>query len=216
MTSTFVEVNKKVMAKKKVQTDSSTEEKIKAAARKVFTKKGFAAARTRDIAEEAGINLALLNYYFRSKEKLFDMVMLENLQQFLLGLKSALHNEQSSLTEKVSVIAEEYINMLKANPDLPLFVLTEIRMNPEKLADTMKVKTLLLESVFFKQLMQATKGKIHPMHLLINIMGLTIFPFVAGPLLQNVGSMKTEDFHKLMDERKKLIPIWFDSIIKGL
>lgn len=204
------------MAKKKAQTDSSTEEKIKAAARKVFTKKGFAAARTRDIAEEAGINLALLNYYFRSKEKLFDMVMMENLQQFLLGLKSALHNEQSSLTEKVSVIAEEYINMLKANPDLPLFVLTEIRMNPEKLADTMKVKTLLLESAFFKQLLQATKGKIHPMHLLINIMSLTIFPFVAGPLLQNVGSMKTEDFHKLMDERKKLIPIWFDSIIKGL
>ena len=204
------------MAKKKPQTDSSTEEKIKAAARKVFTKKGFAAARTRDIAEEAGINLALLNYYFRSKEKLFDMVMMENLQQFLLGLKSALHNEQSSLTEKVSVIAEEYINMLKANPDLPLFVLTEIRMNPDKLADTMKVKTLLLESVFFKQLMQATKGKIHPMHLLINIMGLTIFPFVAGPLLQNVGSMQTEDFYKLMDERKKLIPTWFDSIIKGL
>jgi AcrR family transcriptional regulator len=206
----------KTMAKTKIQTDGTTEEKIKAAARKVFTKKGFSAARTRDIAEEAGINLALLNYYFRSKEKLFDIVMMENLQQFLLGLKSVLHNEKSSLTEKVAVIAKEYINMLKANPDLPLFVLTEIRMNPEKLANTMQVKTLLLESVFFKQLMGATKGKMHPLHLLINIMGLTIFPFVAGPLLQHVGSMKAEDFHKLMDERKKLIPMWFDSIIKGL
>ena len=204
------------MAKKKVQTDSSTEEKIKAAARKVFTKKGFSAARTRDIAEEAGINLALLNYYFRSKEKLFDLVMMENLQQFLLGLKGVLHNEKSSLTEKVSMIAGEYIDMLKANPDLPLFVLTEIRTNPAKLADTMKIKTLLLESIFFKQLLEATKGKIHPMHLLINIMGLTVFPFVAGPLLQNVGNMKTEDFHMLMEERKKLIPIWFDSIIKGV
>src|SRR5688572_22160490 len=167
------------MAKKKAQPDRTTEERIKAAARKVFTKKGYSAARTRDIAEEAGINLALLNYYFRSKEKLFDIVMMENLQQFLLGLKSVLHNEKSSLSEKVAVIAEEYINMLKANPDLPVFVLSEIRTNPEKLADTMKVKTLLLESVFFKQLMQATKGKIHPMHLLINIMGLTVFPFVA-------------------------------------
>lgn len=204
------------MAKKKTQTDGTTEEKIKAAARKVFTKKGYSAARTRDIAEEAGINLALLNYYFRSKEKLFDIVMMENLQQFLLGLKSVLHNEKSSLSEKVAVIAEEYINMLKANPDLPVFVLSEIRTNPEKLADTMKVKTLLLESVFFKQLMQATKGKIHPMHLLINIMGLTVFPFVAGPLLQHVGNMKTEDFHKMMDDRKKLIPVWFDSITKAL
>lgn len=204
------------MAKKKVETDNSTEEKIKAAARKVFLKKGFSGARTRDIAEEADINLALLNYYFRSKEKLFDLVMMENLQQFLLGLKSVLHNEKSSITEKVAIIAEEYIDMLKANPDLPVFVLSEIRTNPEKLADIMKVKTLLLESVFFKQLMEASKGKLHPMHLLINIMGLTVFPFVAGPLLQHVGNMKTEDYHKMMDDRKKMIPVWFDSMIKAL
>src|SRR5262245_28336772 len=142
----------KVKAKKKVETDHSTEDKIKAAARKVFTKKGFAAARTRDIAEEAGINLALLNYYFRSKEKLFDIVMMENLQQFLLGLKSGLHDEKSSLNEKVKLIAENYINMLKANPDLPLFVLTEIRANPAKLVSNMNVKNILLESTFFKQL----------------------------------------------------------------
>ena len=63
--------------------DLSTEEKIKAAAKKLFTQKGFAATRTRDIAEEAGINLALLNYYFRSKEKLFELVMKENVQLFL-------------------------------------------------------------------------------------------------------------------------------------
>ena len=53
----------------------STEEKILEAASKVFTEKGFAGTRTRDIAEHAGINLALLNYYFRSKEKLFEQVM---------------------------------------------------------------------------------------------------------------------------------------------
>ena len=71
------------MAKKKsVEVDLSTEEKIKEAAKKVFLKKGYAATRTRDIAEEAGINLALLNYYFRSKEKLFDLIMLEKLEKF--------------------------------------------------------------------------------------------------------------------------------------
>src|SRR5690349_20878884 len=188
------------MAKKKVQNDSSTEEKIEEAARKVFTKKGYAAARTRDIAEEAGINLALLNYYFRSKEKLFDLVMLENLQHFLLGLKGVLHDEKSSITEKVAKVASEYIDMLKSNPDLPLFVLTEIRANPAKLANSMGIKSLLLESVFFKQLMAATKGKIHPLHLLMNVMGMTVFPFVAAPLLQNVGNMNTEDFHQLMNE----------------
>ncbi len=72
------------MAKKDTEkaVDSSTEEKIKEAARVVFMKKGFAATRTRDIAEEAGINLALLNYYFRSKEKLFELVMFEKFQKF--------------------------------------------------------------------------------------------------------------------------------------
>ena len=59
----------------KKEPNLSTEEKIKAAARKVFMEKGYGASRTRDIAEEAGINLALLNYYFRSKEKLFNEII---------------------------------------------------------------------------------------------------------------------------------------------
>ncbi|HLZ87627.1 MAG TPA: TetR family transcriptional regulator, partial [Puia sp.] len=72
---------------KKVK-EASTEEKIMEAARKLFTQRGFAATRTRDIAEEAGINLALLNYYFRSKQKLFDIVMMENFRRFLGGMSA--------------------------------------------------------------------------------------------------------------------------------
>ncbi|MCZ7140537.1 TetR family transcriptional regulator, partial [Salmonella enterica subsp. enterica] len=92
--------------------------------------KGFAATRTRDIAEEAGINLALLNYYFRSKEKLFDLVMMESLQKFLLGVRDILNDVNSSLTEKISQLAGHYIELLKVNTDLPLFILSEIRANP--------------------------------------------------------------------------------------
>ena len=208
--------NQKMMAKKKAETDHTTEEKIKIAARKVFTKKGYSGARTRDIAEEAGINLALLNYYFRSKEKLFDIVMLENLQKFLLALGGPLRDEKSSLTEKVALIANNYVDMLKTNPDLPIFVLSEIKANPEKLAANMGVKSLLLESTFFKQLKDATKGKINPLHLLMNLMSIIVFPFIASPLLQNVGNMKQSDFDNMMEERKKMIPIWFDSMLKGL
>lgn len=204
------------MAKKRIQTDSSAEEKIKAAARKLFTKKGFSAARTRDIAEEAGINLALLNYYFRSKEKLFDIVMMENLQLFLTGIGVALQDEKSSLNEKIILIVDSYINMLKANPDLPVFVLSEIRANPEKLIGNMNIKNLLIESVFFKQLTLATKGKIHPLHLLMNLLGMTVFPFVAKPLIQNAGNISQPDYERMMEDRKKMIPIWFDSLIKTL
>src|SRR6478736_8171749 len=111
------------MATRKKQKPASTEEKIKVAARKVFLRKGFSATRTRDIAEEAGLNLALLNYYFRSKEKLFEIIMMEKLQQ-LFGIIIPLANDPStSLDEKLKTIAGEYIDMLSANENLPLFIL---------------------------------------------------------------------------------------------
>ena len=81
--------------------DTSTEERIKQAARKVFHQKGYAATRTRDIAEEANINHAMLNYYFRSKEKLFEIVMMETMTQFFKGVGSILNDENTSLEEKI-------------------------------------------------------------------------------------------------------------------
>src|SRR5580698_2173482 len=97
------------MAKAKKKEDASAEERIKQAARKLFTEKGFDAVKTRDIAAEAGINLALLNYYFRSKEKLFDIVMLENFQQFVAQLIPVLSDENLSLDEIMVKVAERYI-----------------------------------------------------------------------------------------------------------
>src|SRR6516162_3109330 len=107
--------------------DLSSEERIKVAAKKVFTRKGYAATRTRDIADEAGMNLALLNYYYRSKEKLFHQVMEEKMQLLLSVITPIIINTESSLEEKVENLASEYLDMLLANPDLPLFVLSEIR-----------------------------------------------------------------------------------------
>ena len=74
--------------------DNNTEARIKEAARIVFLNKGFAATRTRDIAEEAGINLALLNYYFRSKQKLFNLIMLDALKIFLSSIYDVINDTQ--------------------------------------------------------------------------------------------------------------------------
>src|ERR1700712_323657 len=100
--------------------DISTEEKIKEAARNIFTRKGYSATRTRDIAEEAGLNLALLNYYFRSKEKLFEIVMLEKMQKYFGVLAPVLNDASTSLENKVETIASKYIDLVIENPDLPL------------------------------------------------------------------------------------------------
>src|SRR5688572_23826496 len=132
------------MAKKKTQPDRTTEERIKAAARKVFTKKGYSAARTRDIAEEAGINLALLNYYFRSKEKLFEQVMLEKFQKFFGVVVPILVDIDTTLEQKIELVANNYISMLLENPDLPIFVLSEIRNNPDRFVSNTQLKKILV------------------------------------------------------------------------
>src|SRR5580693_2399019 len=114
------------MAKRKTKPakEATTEEKIKAAARKIFTQKGYAATRTRDIAEEAGINLALLNYYFRSKERLFELVMKENIQLFIGNLVEDLDNTPDRpFIEQLEYICSSYVDMLLENPNLPFFIM---------------------------------------------------------------------------------------------
>lgn len=202
------------MAKKKdIPGDLSTEEKIKEAARKVFTQKGYAATRTRDIAEEAGINLALLNYYFRSKEKLFEIVIMEKMQLLLGKIGPVLANEKTTIEEKVAEVSEHYINTLLSNPDLPLFVLAEIKNNTDKFANLIKTKTKIVDSAFFKQL-AARRPDIDPLHFIFNMLGLIIFPFIGKPLLQLITGITSERAITLINERKKLIKIWFQAMLE--
>jgi AcrR family transcriptional regulator len=204
------------MIKKSIaEKDNSTEEKIKTAAHIVFTKKGFAATRTRDIAEEAGLNLALLNYYFRSKENLFDIIMKENMQRFLKGISGVLNDKAITLPGKLSIIAENYINMLERNPDLPLFILSEIKANPEKLVVEMNFKEIIIQSDFYGQLREALGNKINPFHMIMNILSITIFPFAASPILKIVGELQQSDFNALMEERKQMIPLWIEAMLKA-
>lgn len=194
----------------------TTEEKIKQAAKRVFITKGFAATRTRDIATEAGINLALLNYYFRSKERLFDVVMTEILQQFLDGLAPILNDVNTVLKDKVGRIASHYIDLLKEHQDLPLFILTEVRANPSRLEENLPVKEMITESNFYKQLEATTNHKVDPLHFIMNILGLAIFPFVASPLLKRPDENGKAEFDQLMEERKYWIPIWVEAMLKTI
>lgn len=202
------------MAKKDgIQPDDSTEEKIRAAARKVFTQKGFAATRTRDIAEEAGINLALLNYYFRSKEKLFEIVMMEKVHKLFGLIGPVLNDPVTQLGEKVERVADHYISMLIENPDLPIFVLSEIRNNPERFGKLVQPHQIINESVFSHQL-QELRPDVHPAQFILTFMGMMLFPFIARPVIHATGSLDDEAFNMLMEQRKQLIPVWIKTILK--
>lgn len=193
--------------------DASTEEKIKEAARTVFTQKGYSATRTRDIAEQAGINLALLNYYFRSKEKLFKLVMVEKISELFGVITPIINNEKTSLDDKVLLIVDAYSTMLSQNPGLPLFVLSEIRNNPEHFANNLQVGKLVTESFFVKQLLEK-RPDIFPLHYIINILSMSIFPFIVKPVLESTGVIDSNQLNAFTEERKTLIVKWFKAMIE--
>ncbi len=202
---------------KKENSDISTEEKIKEAAQKIFHKKGYAATRTRDIAEEAGVNLALLNYYFRSKEKLFDIIMLATLTKFAFTIKNILNNEKSSLEDKIELIASNYIDFLSKEQNVPMFMLSEIHNNPKKILKKIPLKKLVQNSVFIKQYKEAVEeGKITEPNInqfVINLMSLIIFPFIGQPILQEIHGLNDEQYYNLLQQRKKMIPIWIKTMM---
>ena len=201
-------------ATKTATKDLSAEEKIKSAAKKLFTQKGFAAVKTRDIAKEAGINLALLNYYFRSKEKLFEIIMHETVGQFMQVIADIVNNDETTIDEKIELLVNNYIDMLTRLPDMPLFVMNHIKNNPQRI----EMRQKFLGSYFMKQMQEAMKkGEIatmNPFNIMINIVGLTIFPFIARNMVQNNHGITSEQFNGLMQERKKLIPKWIAAILK--
>lgn len=197
--------------------DNTTEEKIKNAARSVFHKKGYAATRTRDIAEEAGVNLALLNYYFRSKEKLFDLIMAETLEIFFESLGSVFNDQNSTLEQKIDLLVEKYLDLLKTQPEIPGFILSEIQKNAKGLVHHMHLRDIVMKSYLFKQISERLGNTLFPENFIIqnmmNMIGLIVFPFIGRPMLNEIFDLNDARFQAIIEERKKMIPLWFKSMI---
>lgn len=197
-----------------IEVKASSEQRILEAARKVFTRKGYAATRTRDIAEEAGINLALLNYYFRSKEKLFHEVMIEKVQQIFGVLKPIINDERTSLFTKIELIANTYIDLIKENPDLPFFVLNEMRSQNNEFQARLPSQNLVRESHYYKQVLEA-RPDADPYHFILNVFSIIIFPFVAKPVQESLLGLDESTFLTKMEERRKWIPLWAKAMLEA-
>jgi TetR/AcrR family transcriptional regulator len=204
------------MIKKK--RDQSTEEKILEAAKKVFVRKGMSGARMQDIADEAGINKALLHYYFRNKEKLFEMIFMEAAGKLFPRINEIFNSDQP-LFEKIERFCDEYITVVMDNPYLPLFVLNEINQNPEYFLE--KVWTEAKKpspQKFLQQIEQEVKKgtikNISPLNLMMNLISMTIFPFVSKPMMQKNLGLDEWQFRAVMEQRKKEIPRFIIDAIK--
>lgn len=203
--------------KKTKEVDNPTEEKIIAAAEKVFLEKGFTGARTRDIADEAGINLALLNYYFRSKENLFKIVITKKMRSFFGVIFDIISDDSIPFGDKISKLVNKYTDLLMDEPDLPIFLLNEMKQNPDYLANTLKVKDKITgNAIPFVQQLINSDNREYSIQLLLSFLGMTIFPFIARIPFQNILDISNSDYKKILEHRKELIPVWVNEIVKIL
>lgn len=192
-----------------MQTTNTTEQQIKEAAKKIFMQKGLAGARMQDIADEAGINKAMLHYYYRSKDKLFDIIFQEAMEQ-LLQRVNVIFTGEMPLQEKVAAAVDHYITFLSANPYLPIFIINELNQNPERIIERFvhapqfpDIKKFMKEMLV--EMEKGTIRKTNPMQIMINTLSMCIFPFVAKPIISNVFGMGDEQYRALMEERKKSV-----------
>lgn len=198
-----------------VDNGQDTCSKILSAAVSIFREKGKDGARMQEIADRAGINKAMLHYYFRNKDLLFAEVFKLTAVDFFSTINGIL-NAQVNLQSKINGICVAYISMAMENPYVPLFIITEMNRNPDEFFKKMFSSNQPKPdfSVFKKQIEQeVTEGNIlsiHPMQLISNMLSLCVFPVLSRPMMQFIGAIDDGVFTQMMEERKKIIPemIW--------
>lgn len=195
-----------------------TEQRILEAAKKIFHQKGFYGARMQDIADEADINKAMLHYYFRSKQKIFESVFKEAIvEQF--GAIISILKEDLPLDEQLQKFAHSYTEFLKANPSIPSFITHEMSTNPENIAVIMK-DAINLDKMNFLKIFE---GKIesdelisiNPINALLNLISMTVFPFIARPIIMLLFGISDKEYDQLIDQRKDNIHDWLLNGIKN-
>ncbi|MDB5119824.1 MAG: hypothetical protein JWN56_1042 [Sphingobacteriales bacterium] len=201
----------------KTGSDQTTEDKILEAAKNVFVAKGMSGARMQDIANEAGINKALLHYYFRSKEKLFEVIFKAAVSRLVPRITAILESDLPLFT-KIERFCENYIDTVMQSPFIPLFVINEMNKQPEEFILKIWGDQKPGLQIFFKQVEEAVATRlirpIHPHQLLTHIVSLNIFPFVAKPIIFFVTGMNTQEYKEFMIARKKEIPEFIINSIK--
>jgi TetR/AcrR family transcriptional regulator len=188
----------------------TTEERILAAAKTVFTQKGYAGTRMQEVADTAGINKAMLHYYFRSKEKLFRVILSEALNVLAPVVLRVLKSDKDVLG-KLEDMVNNYLQILLDRPHLPLFVMHELSQNQGSFVKEMmkSQNTQPYVMAFFQQVIEeGEQGKIRkvdPIHLMMNTMSMIVFPFISWPMITTAAGMPEEMFQPILEQRKEQI-----------
>lgn len=203
------------MARKK---NDNTEHQILEAAKKVFQIKGMDGARMQEIADEAGINKAMLHYYYRSKQLLFEAVF-SNAFAMMAPLLNQILNDDSPIEEKIRSFTHEHLSFMMEYPYLPKFIIQEVNRNPD-FVTSMKAKPGFpnLEKFKIQVAHEVEVGILKPIageQLFINILALNIFPIIANPLIKAFIHVDDEAYTQLLESRKTEVANFIINSIKA-
>ncbi len=186
----------------------TTEEKIFNAARIVFQKKGFAGARMQEIANEAGINKAMLHYCFKNKQLLFEAVFMKAFSQ-LAPQVNLIFSSTESIFDKIRQFTYSYISFVIEHPFLPQFIVQEMNNNPEFMMQFLNHENIPNPNLMIAQIEQEIASgiikPIAPKQLLLDIFSLTVFPFAAQMMVKGIIQISDAEFNQMMEERKTSI-----------
>ena len=199
--------------------DGETETRIMDAAHEVFVRRGTAGARMQEIADVAGVNKALLHYYYRSKDRLADAVFARAARLLLPPVLSTLASELP-LEEKVERAIGLYLSALSRTPGLPIYLLSEMHHHPGRLGGLIervagggiqRVAPAILNRLgaqIEEQVRLGTMRPIAPEQFVVNLASLCVFPFAARPLITAmVGG--DDGWERFLEERRRTLPAFF-------
>jgi TetR/AcrR family transcriptional regulator len=188
--------------------EEGAEQRILEAAQRVFTRKGMAGARMQEVADEAGINKALLHYYFRDKQRLFEGVFKGGAEKQFGCIWDSLKGREH-LFGAIEAFVEAYIDRMVQNPQLPLFIANEMNRDPDGLRAFID-RGMESRQRFLKLVAEAhDRGEIidiDPRELLLNIMALCAHPFIARPMITHIHGITDEAFRRMIAKRRKTLP----------
>jgi AcrR family transcriptional regulator len=201
------------MKHSKPTTSPESQDRLKQAAREIFLRKGLDAARSHEIAALAGTNPGLISYYFKSKEHLFDLVLTEVMNEFIGKVELLANNSATNFEHKVHALVDCYSNMVLESPYLPLYSLNVIRRGHSAVVTyTKQMRNMLHRSVMARQFQQEIEaGNYKPATIalvLMNLLGLTVFPAIASPIIQTMGDTTPEEYERLIRSRQPQIAEW--------
>ncbi|MDR1524147.1 MAG: TetR/AcrR family transcriptional regulator [Tannerella sp.] len=190
--------------------EKSKEQAILEAAEHEFMEKGFEAAKTTNIASLAGVTHAMLHYYYRTKENLFDMIFEKKTRLLEESLFSAFDRPDLPFCEKIRNGIEAHFDFLRANPTLPRFVVNELISKPMRLALVEdKIKNIAghvlakLSEGIEREVAQGTIHPVDPLTLLIDMASMNVFVFAVLPFLRTFAVEPYGSEEAFLEARKK-------------